>query len=88
MSCVVSVIMLICHLLTSLHVFGVHGSIKNNRCEAFGELREHILGESYLFDKRFLPSNIGLLLRKLRVVVCFHRRRLMICKHGLFTANR
>ena len=35
-----------------------------------------------------LPSNIGLLLRMLRVVVCFHSRHLMICKHGLFTANR
>ena len=33
-------------------------------------------------------SNIGLLLRMLWVVVCFQSRRLTICKHGLFTANR
>ena len=33
-------------------------------------------------------SNIGLLLRMLWVVVCFHSRHLTICKHGLFTANR
>ena len=29
------------------------------------EMAVTVLGESYLFDKRFLPSNIGLLLRKL-----------------------
>ena len=46
-----------------------------------------ILGCSKGFGQR-LPWNIGLLLRKLWVVVCFHSRRLMICKHGLFTANR
>ena len=33
-------------------------------------------------------SNIALLLRMLRVVVCFHSRCLRICKHSLFTANR
>ena len=33
-------------------------------------------------------SNIGLLLRMLWVVVCFQSRRLTICKHGLFAANR
>ena len=27
-------------------------------------------------------------MRKLQVVVCFHSRHLMICKHGLFTTNR
>ena len=46
-----------------------------------------LLGSSKEFGQR-LPSNIGLLLRKLWVVVCFHSRSLMICKHGLFTSNR
>ena len=45
-----------------------------------------ILGCSKGFGQR-LPWNIRLLLRKLWVDVCFHSRRLMICKHGLFTAN-
>ena len=31
-------VLLIWHLLTSLHAFGVQGSIKSNGCEAFGEL--------------------------------------------------
>ena len=46
----------------------------------------HLLRCSKEFGQR-LPSNIGLLLRKLWVVMCFHSRLLMICKHGLFTAN-
>ena len=33
-------------------------------------------------------SNIELLLHVLSIVVCFNSRRLTICKHGLFTANR
>ena len=40
-----------------------------------------ILGCSKEFGQR-LPWNIGLLLRKLWVVVCFHSRRLTICKHS------
>ena len=46
-----------------------------------------VLSRTYKLSKR-LPSNIGLLLRMLWVAVCFHRRCLTICKHGLFTANR
>ena len=42
---------------------------------------EKVLGCSKEFGQRLL-SNIGLLLRKLRVVVCIHSRRLTICKHS------
>ena len=40
-----------------------------------------ILSRTYKLSKR-LPSNIGLLLRKLLVVDCFHSRQLTICKHS------
>ena len=50
MSCVISVVMFFCHVLTSLHAFGVHGSIKNNICGACGDLNrwQHILDASLI----------------------------------------
>ena len=44
-------------------------------------LKLDVLGCSKGFGQR-LPWNIGLLLRKLWVVVCFHSRHLTICKHS------
>ena len=55
-----------------------HRSGDNN---AVGDNENDILGCSKEFGQR-LPSNIGLLLRKLWVVVRFHSRRLTICKHS------
>ena len=47
----------------------------------FTRLPSWLLGCSKGFGQR-LPWNIGLLLRKLWVVVCFHSRHLTICKHS------
>ena len=44
-------------------------------------VKQHLLSSSKELGQR-LPWNIALSLRKLSVVVCFHSRRLTICKHS------
>ena len=48
----------------------------------------HMYWDGQLKSVKGCWSNIGLLLHMLWVIVCFDSRRLMICIHGLFTANR
>ena len=62
-----------------------HSKLRLNSILRVLNLQRHhrnILRLPKKLKQRLLPSNIGLILRKLRVVVCFHSRHLTICKHS------